>query len=110
MAKLVNMISTKFRLWSVKDKCWTNPAILKIDKDGNLYYQRDGEHIAMQFTGLHDKNGKEIFEGDIVCSEIYPNRNNSIVKMNDALDCEPFDYFMSGEDFEVTGNIYENSR
>lgn len=83
---------------------------LSIPKDDSDWYFRS-RYDVMQYTGLKDKNGKEIFEGDIVkCFKIH----NSIVCMAEyawGLKTKTLGFIPFSEiygHFEVIGNIYEN--
>ncbi len=112
------MREIKFRSWLSEFNKMVYDHIGWINRNaatGDAVYKKDLIlQNLMQFTGLLDKNGKEIYEGDIVkddmntLSEVFF-RDGSFMTYLEKNKGGYLEMSQNGFSFEVVGNIYEHS-
>lgn len=120
----------KFRAWdswrkrmSVVDRIYIDTKGVRLYDDFGEYWRDFSDVELMQFTGLKDKNGKEIFEGDIITNgtAIVDVKSHQTLGFYTVVNGEErfFGSNTSIKDFEndveefssvteIIGNIYEN--
>lgn len=140
------MRTIKFRGKKTTNDVWVYGSLVySNDLDAAIYFQKGNGSVKSmdwvyvkpetigQFTGLFDKNGKEIYEGDIIYSEFSDgSHTRCLVGWNDEETCfgimdeyayrsklQGYDFHefdsrllsvfrKDGKNFEVIGNIHDN--
>ena len=120
------MREIKFRAWLKEDKKMVNVETMDFT-DKSMQYLEKSEIInayllrrvifddveLMQFTGVKDKNGKEIYEGDITICKYGPQIAMEVKWVDEGFrtlgkyDGDNYVGFVKNNE-EVIGNIYEN--
>lgn len=124
----------KFRAWCDKGNQMHTPCEVYAGENGELYtrtgYSTDTGYLynihtnIQQFTGLLEKNGKEVYEGDVVYAAMIHHGKPGLkfkakIVYNAHVGCYQISYLNINERFvrdnigfsyqlEIIGNIYEN--
>ena len=101
----------------IKFRAWDGEKMLSpdyIDRKGVAYWRENSiperSEKIMQYTGLKDKNGAEIYEGDVIIKTATENSYVSAPFVVQWLEKQAGFNVAKGDHhyYEIIGNIYEN--
>ena len=114
------MREIKFRAWDKLNKEMINVEFIDFQKrevyKDVVSYRKFNDVELMEYTGLKDKNNKEIYEGDLLF-ESFGEKHHKVVFENGSFRAEfkgDFEEYsldlidVVAQGCEVIGNIYEN--
>ena len=120
------MRKIKFRAWDESQKYMAKQGTPDLETIQSFFFHFGGCQL-MQFTGLYDKNGIEIYEGDILSdwNEVDGKQVQSFLQVfwcsdtgawkldnsfeQDKTSGDLLSEELIGFSYEITGNIYENT-
>jgi uncharacterized phage protein (TIGR01671 family) len=121
----------RFRAWSEESECYTcsdniteqvyGNAVVHPEGTGQFVLDNDVDYLFEQFTGLADKNSRDVYEGDIIRVKMDfqsivdpPSLSHEICLVEWDREYlawvigEEYLSSVKGGDFEVVGNIHKN--
>lgn len=113
------MRKIKFRAWVENsfDKYMDYEPTLHVGHGTSVFINdaiKENQKPLMQYTGLKDKNGTEIYEGDIV-EDLYESKKYKVVWHRDGFKLQIKNRFgelfyvpIYGDSYKIIGNIYEH--
>ena len=119
------MREIRFRIWDEENKVMIYPDSLIWFGNESCQYNGDMGYILQQYTGMQDKDGRDIYEGDVVELErglsdyyyvvewvfagfqlvTYKKPESTVRGISDGINQG---YFEDSDGVKVIGNIYEN--
>lgn len=105
----INQREIKFRGWEIENKTMVPMSLVLF----RYWFECPEDVVLMQHTGLKDKNGVEIYEGDILQHESIDTLREIVKWEGEMWTEEGFmtgfgEWFGTGNQYTIIGNIYEN--
>lgn len=117
----------KFRAWDINNKTWLKCGEMLLgylvawETDNTFEVLGRGDYKVMEYTGLKDEDGKEIYEGDIIeggyfnmLTGEFSSRKHIVKYENAQFKAELIGHTPYGDTWlqfvkgKIIGNIYEN--
>lgn len=95
----------KFRIWNLEKKEWSERERFIGEQYANL--SDDYPFIYQQFTGLLDRNGKEIYEGDIC--RTFNSKMIGLIEYNEKFESYAQFIGFKFKCYQIDGNLFLSS-